>query len=178
MKYLFVFLLLGLVSCGQAPPIEKNNTNAVKTIDTIQDINGVNRVDTTLNKDERTPLEPKIYPSVKIGELEVMTEDLGRTWQWDEANERCAKISGNWRLPTITELELLHENMDSIGGFKIKPIWGAHPQGYWSSEDDKPSEEDKLLEGVAYFFSFRNAGHYRLTPKGFQNRVRAVRTIK
>ena len=145
-----MFLLFGLVSCGEAPPIEKNNTDAIKTTDTIQDINDVNQVDTTLNNDERTALEPKIYPSIKIGELEVMTEDLRRLLSWEEANERCAQISGNWRLPTITELELLHENMDSIGGFKIGFYNGRNIHGYWSSEEQYPGSV------AAYYFNFRN----------------------
>ena len=100
-----------------------------------------------------------------------MTEDLG-ILKWDEANEMCAKISRSWRLPTIRELELLHDNMDSIGGFKTRFYVGRGIHGYWSSEEDSPGSV------AAYYFNFSNAGHYKLLDKAFGNHVRAVRTIK
>ena len=96
MRYLFVLLLLGsFVSCGDAPTIEKNNSDATKTTGTIQGINDLNQVDTTLNKEERVALEAKIYPSIKIGELEIMTEDLG-DMNWEDAKKACADLGDGW----------------------------------------------------------------------------------
>jgi hypothetical protein len=55
-------------------------------------------------------------PIVKIGNLEVMTEDLGEMY-WDEAMKACADLGEGWRLPTEDELNVLYENKDEIGGF-------------------------------------------------------------
>ena len=128
MKYLFVFLLVFLISCGEAPTIEKNNTDATKTTDTIQEINDENQVDTTLNKEERADLETKIYPSIKIRELEIMTEDLGRM-NWGDAKKSCADLGEGWRLPTKKELEVLFENKNKIGGFTNASYWSSSESG-------------------------------------------------
>ena len=88
MKYLFVFLLLGLmVSCGDASG------------------------DVTKEKQAKS--------TVKIGDLEVMTEDLGEM-NWHKAKKACADIGDGWRLPTKDELNILYESKDKIGGFGYK----------------------------------------------------------
>ena len=114
MKYLFVFLLLVMVGCGDATL--NSTVGETKTIDIIQDINDVNQVDTTINIGEITALEPKICPSIKIGELAIMTEDLG-LMNWEDAKKACADLGDGWRLPTKDELNILYENKAKIGGF-------------------------------------------------------------
>ena len=130
MRYLFVFLLVGLmVSCGGG------------------DASG----DVTKEKQAKS--------TVKIGDLEVMTEDLGKM-NWYKAVKACAALGDGWRLPTSDELNVLHENKEEIGGFE--PWW------YWSST------EDDINNAWAQFFS-----------NGFQNDleklnvyyVRAVRAF-
>ena len=63
--------------------------------------------------------------TVKIGNLEVQTKDLGEML-WQEAVEACAALGNGWRLPTKEELTILHQNKDKIGGF-------AEGNYYWSS---------------------------------------------
>ena len=53
--------------------------------------------------------------TIKIGELEIMTEDLGQM-EWDDAKKACAALGEGWRLPTKNELNILFENKDEIGG--------------------------------------------------------------
>ena len=64
--------------------------------------------------------------TVKIGDLEVMTEDLGEM-NWEDAMKACADLGDGWRLPNREELNVLYENKDKIGGF------GDY--GYWSSSE-------------------------------------------
>ena len=70
------------------------------------------------------------YPlsTIKIGNLEVMTENLGEM-DWDAAMSACADLGGGWRLPTKEELNVLYENKDEIGGFAN--------DYYWSSTEDE-----------------------------------------
>ncbi|MDA8669523.1 DUF1566 domain-containing protein, partial [Flavobacteriales bacterium] len=98
--------------------------------------------------------------TIKIGNLEVMSEDLGMM-KWDNAWSACDDLGDGWRLPTIYELNILYKNKDKIGGFAL--------DGYWSSTfvDD---------ENYMYKMQFKNGGHY-FNPRDHANIVRAVRTF-
>ena len=67
--------------------------------------------------------------TIKIGNIEVMTEDLTTEdlggMNWNEAKEACAKVGDGWRLPTKDELNILYENMDKIGGFTDEEYWSS-----------------------------------------------------
>ena len=99
--------------------------------------------------------------SVKIGNLEVMTEDLG-TMNWEDAKKACADLGDGWRLPTKDELNVLYQNMDKIGGFA-----GSY---YWSS-----TQRDKNLYFAWRQFFFTGSQHAQL--KDWVNYVRAVRAF-
>lgn len=75
--------------------------------------------------------------SVKIGNLEVMTEDLG-DMEWGEGVKACANLGDGWRLPTKDELNILYENKDEIGGF--------FDNAYWSSTNDEKYSETAWLQ--------------------------------
>jgi len=62
--------------------------------------------------------------SVKIGNLEVMTKDLGEM-NWDDAMKACASLGDGWRLPTKDELNILYQNKDKIGGFDNNYYWSS-----------------------------------------------------
>ena len=70
----------------------------------------------------------------KIGNLEVMKEDLGRM-SWDDAKKTCAALGDGWRLPTKQELEILYVNNQRIGGFDDNYYWSSTEVDYsnaWS----------------------------------------------
>ena len=102
-------------------------------------------------------LPPYKLSTIKIGRLEVMTEDLG-LMEWKEAKKACENLGDGWRLPTKYELNLLYENKDKIGGFAISK--------YWSS-----TEEDN---DTAWYQSFTSGGQYA-NDKNLEFFVRAVR---
>ena len=81
--------------------------------------------------------------TIKIGNLEVMTEDLGQM-NWDEAKKACKNLGDGWRLPTKDELNLLYENKEKIGGF-------ANNYGYWSSTESGVIAWLKLFDGGIRF---------------------------
>ncbi|MDA7762444.1 DUF1566 domain-containing protein [Crocinitomicaceae bacterium] len=97
MKYLFVFLLVGLMfSCGDASGDASGDVTKEKQADA----------------------------TVKIGDLEVMTEDLGEM-SWEDAKKACADLGDGWRLPTDEELNILYENKAKIGGFASGYYWSS-----------------------------------------------------
>tara|TARA_R110001606_G_scaffold26570_3_gene85855 strand:+ start:64 stop:825 length:762 start_codon:yes stop_codon:yes gene_type:complete len=73
--------------------------------------------------------------TIKIGNLEVMTEDLVDMTEdlgdmtWDDAKKACADLGGGWRLPTKDELNVLYENKDKIGGFAYDYYWSSTEYG-------------------------------------------------
>ena len=64
------------------------------------------------------------FKTIKIGNLEVMKEDLGEM-NWDDAVKACADLGDGWRLPTKDELNILYENKDKIGGFANWYYWSS-----------------------------------------------------
>ena len=62
--------------------------------------------------------------TVKIGNLEVMTEDLGEM-NWEDAKKACENLGDGWRLPTKDELNILYQNKDVVGGFASKFYWSS-----------------------------------------------------
>ena len=99
--------------------------------------------------------------TIKIGDLEVMTEDLGEM-NWDDAMKACADLGDGWRLPTKDELNLLYENKEKIGGF-------TNDAGYWSS-----TETGLSFAWLQDFIDGKPWSFFKTTPI----LVRAVRSIE
>jgi hypothetical protein len=102
--------------------------------------------------------------TVKIGSLEIMTEDLGEM-NWDYAAKACSNLGNGWRLPTLEELRILFENKDKIGGFTENT--------YWSSDEHKG--EDGFAYGKGFMFGEEPSEPYH---KSFEFDVRAVRATE
>ena len=111
------------------------------------------------NEEEIKEEERYDVSTVKVGNLEVMTEDLGHM-SWDDAKKACADLGDGWRLPTKDELNVLYENKDEIGGFAGYP--------YWSSTESDFSD--------AWSQNFYD-GYQNLYVKGYISDVRSVRAF-
>ena len=98
--------------------------------------------------------------TIKIDNLEVMTEDLEGRYSWDDAMKACADLGDGWRLPTKDELNLLYENKEKIGGFASNY--------YWSSTE--------FDFNTAWLQNFSN-GFQLYFPKLYFPYVRAVRAF-
>ena len=70
--------------------------------------------------------------TIKIGNLEVMTEDLG-VMDWHDAKKACADLGDGWRLPTKDELNILYKNKDKIGGFVSNFYWSSTEYGNYGA---------------------------------------------
>ena len=120
MKYLFVFLIVGLVSCDGATA-EASSENKADTTDLVEESK-------TSDDQKIAENKSKEYATVKIENLEIMAEDLGQM-EWDEVNQKCAELGDKWRLPTKEELNLLYINKESIGGFDNYEYWSSEQEG-------------------------------------------------
>ena len=61
---------------------------------------------------------------IRIGNLEVMTKDIGKMNWWD-AKKACEALGDGWRLPTVEELKFLRVNQTIIGGFASSDYWSS-----------------------------------------------------
>ena len=120
MKYLFVFLIVGLVGCDGATA-EASSENKADTTSEAEESK-------TSDDQKIAENESKEYATVKIENLEIMAEDLGQM-EWDEVNQKCAELGDKWRLPTKEELNLLYINKETIGGFDNYEYWSSEQEG-------------------------------------------------
>jgi hypothetical protein len=129
---LFYGIILILASCGsnESESITSNESESI-TSNESESITSNESESITSNESESITsnfISSLVIPTVKIGNLEVMTEDLGKM-KWDEAMKACADLGDGWRLPTKDDLNVLYENKDKIGGFTNLYYWS-------STEDD------------------------------------------
>ncbi len=104
-----------------------------------------------------------IRSTIRIGELEIMTKDLGYL-SFNEAYKICQDLGNGWRLPTKEELNLLYENKGMISGFK------SHYSAFYISSTDY-----KDLSGFVWIKGFER-GESGCFTKDDVRYVRLVRT--
>jgi hypothetical protein len=88
---------------------------------------------------------PIIGNTIKIGNLEVAEKDFPEIMNWDDAVKKCDEFGNGWRLPSISELNILYDNKNIIGNF-VK-------NGYWSSTNTK-------LSGGALYVNFGDGDEF------------------
>jgi len=163
MKYLFVFLLTGLMlSCGpNREEIKEEERIRMEVKEELEEEKRIEakRADYTGDEKSIVVVNGKNVSTIKIGNLEIMTEDLGRM-DWMEATKACADLGDGWRLPTKDELNILYKNKDKIGGFANF--------FYWSSTEGDNYD--------AWIQNFGNGVQYYCT-KFYATYVRAVRAF-
>lgn len=108
-KLLYIGYVLTICSCGSAQT--ESVSESESTVSTVN-----------INKKE--------VSSIKIGSLEVTTEETYQTW--DGAHKACADLGEGWRLPTLDELNIIYQNKAKIGGFNDS-IGAVY---YWSLKED------------------------------------------
>ena len=63
--------------------------------------------------------------SIKIGNLEISSNDFPSEMNWNNAKEACEALGDGWRLPCINELNILYRNRDKIGGLTGFNYWSS-----------------------------------------------------
>ena len=112
-----------------------------------------------------------INGSNKIGHIQVYSSDIG-DMNWEDANMACKKLGEGWRLPTISELELIDDNDDDLKGF-FKNSY------YWSATENEDGKIFVINIGSIFITAtdFRVLGNYRASNKSEKYYVRPVRTL-
>ena len=128
------------------------------------------------------PLHNKVSADNALSsEFEVAAEDCsstnapgvtqsGNTYIWDNALPACAAYTqagtsaGQWRLPTIKELETIYAKKDGLTG-----VGSFASNGYWSATVGGHN-------GSAWHVNFYD-GHTYGGGNGYPNDVRCVRDI-
>lgn len=96
--------------------------------------------------------------SYKVGNLEVMSEDLGQM-TWDEADIYFSDLGEGWRLPTLREILILEQNHNRVN---MSDTWCT----YWTSAEG---------DNRAYSYCICN-GNGAWWDKSTKENVRGVRT--
>ena len=111
--------------------------------------------------------------------IEVWQNDADEMMYWDEAMEFCAKLGGDWRLPSSDELKLLHSELclKNIGGFEKE----GH---YWSSSEFDVDPNISVYRKAWAFIFNDQLQSYALAKRGASTfdvpikfRVRPVRDV-
>jgi predicted small secreted protein len=159
-KLLYLGFVLMLASCeNTVEGFKEDFENTTKGIE-----KDFEKLEEEFQEKKRLEEEKRIEErsTIKIGDLEVMTEDLGEM-NWDDAKKACADLGDGWRLPTKDELNVLYETRDKIGGSY---------DGYWSStEFNGYGDNDDY-----HWFSYSDGEQY-FSIKDAPLFVRAVRSI-
>jgi hypothetical protein len=61
--------------------------------------------------------------------LQVAQDDFENQMDWHQAKQTCEELGSGWRLPTKSELELMHSNLFQKGKGSFKS------DNYWSSTE-------------------------------------------
>ena len=99
--------------------------------------------------------------SITIGELEIMTIDLGKL-SFEQAQKACEDLGDGWRLPTKDEFNVLCEHKDKISGL-------APNSWYWTNSE---------LNAQAAWIRYSENCDEMLNQKRVAFSVRAVRSAK
>lgn len=95
--------------------------------------------------------------TITLDSLEWAPASNGEDIKWPEAVEYCAALSlaghDDWRLPTLAELEALHD-ADAEGGEGIRSPFVIGSCCLWSSESlvDRPAEDGDEIAGRAEMY--------------------------
>ena len=164
-KLLYIGIVLMLASCGseEGPNREEIKEEERIRMEVKEELEEEKRIyEKRLEEEKRIEEEKRLEErsSIKIGNLEVMTVDLGMM-NWEDAKKACADLGDGWRLPTKDELNILYENKNKIGGFAFDYYWSSTEVG-----DDSAWRQD-------FFDGFQSFGY-----KNYSNfYVRAVRAF-
>jgi len=100
------------------------------------------------------PLGGKVYYVDDSGEhgLEAKTADKINSLSWSDADSAASTNGSGWHLPTKTELKVLYEQRNVVGGFTKDDYWGsteldsnsAWIQGFVNGDQDRYNKYSKL----------------------------------
>ena len=103
---------------------------------------------------ERGPQGGKVYYVDASGEhgLEAKAADEINSLSWSDAVTAASAYGSGWHLPTKTELKMLYEQKNVVGGFAKDDYWSATEldsnsawiQGFGNGDQDRYNKYSKL----------------------------------
>jgi hypothetical protein len=103
---------------------------------------------------DRGPLGGKVYYVDDSGEhgLEAKVADEINSLNWSDAVTAASALGSGWHLPTKTELKVLYEQRNVVGGFAKDDYWSATEldnnsawiQGFGNGDQDRYNKYSKL----------------------------------
>jgi hypothetical protein len=100
------------------------------------------------------PQGGKVYYVDDSGEhgLEAKTADEINSLSWSDAVTAASAYGSSWHLPTKTELKMLYEHRNVVGGFAKDDYWSATEldsnsawiQGFGNGDQDRYNKYSKL----------------------------------
>jgi hypothetical protein len=184
MRFLFVFLV-GFISMNYFGQSKKEQIETLnKKVDSLNNVLITERIRHLKNSDlllaqlqicsdslkfinkqiEKLKLEIKSYKYLKIGNLDIMTEDLGKM-SWAEANKACKELGDGWRLPTIEE----YSNSIFKNKSKIPNLGEKGCYGHWSGSEYDNFSAWSLFFDKDFTFSETNYKTYELCVRLVRN---------
>ena len=103
---------------------------------------------------DRGPQGGKVYYVDASGEhgLEAKATDEINSLSWSDAVTAASAYGAGWHLPTKTELKMLYEQKNAVGGFAKDDYWSATEldsnsawiQGFVNGDQDRYNKYSKL----------------------------------
>lgn len=153
MKKLFpvisITLFIVFVSCAESPSKEQIIADSIAASNSRYDSMAAvanELLEAQRNLELASELESIIDNPIKIGNLLVAKNDFPNNMEWSDAQKACVNLGPGWRLPTISELKILHQNQKIIGVMCCKWYWSSTPfdekrmeflelgNGFWGAE--------------------------------------------
>jgi hypothetical protein len=116
--------------------------------------------------------EEYLYPSIKLGKIEIASKDCPEWLDWNDTNELISVIGDGWRLPTSEEGLYFIDLSTNLELGEFDRYGNNDRRGYWTS-DNFTSATGQLRSGI-YIDHRRNYGYNIANPC----LVRLVRDIR
>ena len=157
-----ITLFIVFVSCDGSPSREQIIADSIAASNSRYDSMAA-VANELLEAQRNLELDSIIGNPIKVGNLLVAQNDFPNNMEWSDAQKACVSLGPGWRLPTIDELKILHQNKKIIG---ITDVGVMCCKSYWSSTPFDEKRMEFLQLGNGRWWSENKARSYA---------VRAVR---
>lgn len=111
--------------------------------------------------------------SIKVGNLEIMIQDIEGLWTLNQSLQIAEKVGDGWRLPYDIEMVRYFKELHSLGILGIKP-----EEAYWAGMGlTKASGTNVYAEGWIWWIDKKNIGWDRSNANN-KGRIRLVRDLR
>ncbi len=111
--------------------------------------------------------------SIKVGNLEIMIQDIEGLWTLNQSLQIAEKVGDGWRLPYDIEMVRYFKELYSLGILGIKP-----EEAYWAGMGlTKASGTNVYAEGWIWWIDKKSTGWDRNNGNN-KGRVRLVRDLR